>query len=218
MDKVILSSLSHPPIGSLRSLPSISLSHLRFNKTREVSSKETKLPSKPAPIPAFPFRISRPFGTRFIIITSNKMSCPVDHRGDRFVEGIWRILQVYIYTLRTWCHIAFWPSISAYLWLSCVILGAPAGYISSLHWCVYRRNNTYILNGWGDGWLGIWSTVCGRYCVVFTLNRSFYSTTSVHTVSVLILHPREVQIMWSQTETREKPKQPQLMKVRQVKC
>ena len=31
-------------------------------------------------------------------------------------------------------------------------------------------------------------------CVVFTLNRSFYST-SVHPVSVLILHPREIQIL-----------------------
>ena len=28
-------------------------------------------------------------------------------------------------------------------------------------------------------------------CVVFALNRSFYSTTSVHPVSVLNLHPRE---------------------------
>ena len=58
---MLLSSLSHPPIGSLCSLPSISLSHLRFNTTRKVSSKEKKLPSKPAPIPAFPFRIPRPF-------------------------------------------------------------------------------------------------------------------------------------------------------------
>ena len=38
-------------------------------------------------------------------------------------------------------------------------------------------------------------------CVVFTLNRSFYSTTSVHPVSVLTFHPREIQILWSQTET-----------------
>ena len=29
-------------------------------------------------------------------------------------------------------------------------------------------------------------------CVVFTLNRSFYPTTSAHPVSVLILHPREI--------------------------
>ena len=36
--------------------------------------------------------------------------------------------------------------------------------------------------------------------VVFTLHRSFYPTTSaVHPVSVLILHPREMQILWSQT-------------------
>ena len=53
-------------------------------------------------------------------------------------------------------------------------------------------------------------------CVVFTLNRSFYPMTSVHPVSVLI-DPREILIMWSQTD-REKPKQPQLMEVRQVKC
>ena len=38
---------------------------------------------------------------------------------------------------------------------------------------------------------------CGRHvCVVFTLNRSFYST-SVHPVSVLILHPREMCVCFS---------------------
>ena len=35
-------------------------------------------------------------------------------------------------------------------------------------------------------------------CVVFALNRSFFSTTSVHPVSALILHPREIQALWSQ--------------------
>ena len=40
--------------------------------------------------------------------------------------------------------------------------------------------------------------------VVFTWNRSFYPTTSaVPSVSFLILHPRETQIMWSQTETEK---------------
>ena len=35
--------------------------------------------------------------------------------------------------------------------------------------------------------------------VAFTLNRSFYPTTSaVPPVSFLILHPREIQILWSQ--------------------
>ena len=35
--------------------------------------------------------------------------------------------------------------------------------------------------------------------VVFTLNRSFHPTTSAVTpVSFLIVHPREIQIMWSQ--------------------
>ena len=43
--------------------------------------------------------------------------------------------------------------------------------------------------------------------VVFTLNRSFYPTTSaVHPVSVLILHPREMQILWSQTVRQRKTK------------
>ena len=38
------------------------------------------------------------------------------------------------------------------------------------------------------------------FVVVLTLNRSFYRTTSaVHPASVLILYPREIQIMWSQT-------------------
>ena len=40
--------------------------------------------------------------------------------------------------------------------------------------------------------------------VVFTLNRAFYPTSSaVHPVSVLILHPREIQIMWSQTDSEK---------------
>ena len=46
-------------------------------------------------------------------------------------------------------------------------------------------------------------------CVVFTLNRSFYPTTSVvHPVSVLIFHPtrREIQTMWSQTVRHKKNK------------
>ena len=43
-------------------------------------------------------------------------------------------------------------------------------------------------------------------CVVFTLNRSFYPTTSVHAVSVLILHPREILNLWSQTVRQRKTK------------
>ena len=42
--------------------------------------------------------------------------------------------------------------------------------------------------------------------VVFTLTkkRSFYPTTSaVPPVSFLILHPGDIQIMWSQTETEK---------------
>ena len=43
--------------------------------------------------------------------------------------------------------------------------------------------------------------------VVFTLNCSFYPTTSAaHPVSVLILYPREIQIMWSQTVRQRKNK------------
>ena len=36
-------------------------------------------------------------------------------------------------------------------------------------------------------------------CAVFALSRSFYPMTSVHPVSVLVLHPREIQNLWSQT-------------------
>ena len=43
-------------------------------------------------------------------------------------------------------------------------------------------------------------------CVVFTLNHCFYPTTSVHAVSVLILHPREIQILWSQTVRQRETK------------
>ena len=42
---------------------------------------------------------------------------------------------------------------------------------------------------------------------VFTINRSFYPTTSaVPQVSFLILHPREIQILWSQTVRQRKTK------------
>ena len=41
--------------------------------------------------------------------------------------------------------------------------------------------------------------------VVFTLNRSFYPTTSaVHPVFVLILHPREIQILRSVSERQKR--------------
>ena len=46
----------------------------------------------------------------------------------------------------------------------------------------------------------------------------FLSTISVHPVSVLILHPRETNSVVTDCCEREKPKQPQLIKVRQVKC
>ena len=36
--------------------------------------------------------------------------------------------------------------------------------------------------------------------VVFTLNRPFYPASSVHPVSVLIPSPREILILWSQTD------------------
>ena len=41
--------------------------------------------------------------------------------------------------------------------------------------------------------------------VVFTINRCFHpmTTSAVHPVSVLILRAREIQIMWSQTETEK---------------
>ena len=41
--------------------------------------------------------------------------------------------------------------------------------------------------------------------VVFALNRSFSPMTSVHPESVPILHPREIQIVWSQTVKQSKP-------------
>ena len=53
--------------------------------------------------------------------------------------------------------------------------------------------------------------------VVFALNRSFYPTTSaVPPVSFLILHPGDIQIMWSQTETEKK--QTLKNQGRQTKC
>ena len=43
--------------------------------------------------------------------------------------------------------------------------------------------------------------------VVFTLNRSFHPTASAVTpVSFLILHPREIQILWSRTVRQRKTK------------
>ena len=49
------------------------------------------------------------------------------------------------------------------------------------------------------------AVVGGGGGIVFTLNRSFYPTSSaVHPVSVLRLNPREIQILWSQTVRQEK--------------
>ena len=45
----------------------------------------------------------------------------------------------------------------------------------------------------------------GGGVVVFTLNCSFYPTTSaVPPVSFLILHPRDIQVQWSQTVRQRK--------------
>ena len=50
-----------------------------------------------------------------------------------------------------------------------------------------------------------WNVVVVVVVVVFTLNRSFYQATSaVPPVSFLILHPREKQILWSQTVRQKK--------------
>ena len=40
--------------------------------------------------------------------------------------------------------------------------------------------------------------------VVFAFYRSFYPTSAVHPVSVLILHPREIQILWSGCDGEKK--------------
>ena len=53
---------------------------------------------------------------------------------------------------------------------------------------------------------------------VFTLNRYFYRTTSaVPPVSFLILHPREIQILWSQT-VRQTNQTSLKNQGRQIKC
>ena len=56
-----------------------------------------------------------------------------------------------------------------------------------------------------------------RVCVAFTSNRSFYPATSVHPLSVMI-HPIEVQILWSQTVRQRKTKTTPSTKAKQVKC
>ena len=42
--------------------------------------------------------------------------------------------------------------------------------------------------------------------VVFTLNRPFCPASSAHPVSVLILYPREILILWSLTVRQRKTK------------
>ena len=69
---------------------------------------------------------------------------------------------------------------------------------------------------WGSNWLDFSSGVeinltsvhrieIDRVCVAFTSNRSFYPATSVHPLSVMI-HPIEVQILWSQTVRQRETK------------
>ena len=41
---------------------------------------------------------------------------------------------------------------------------------------------------------------------VFTLNRPFYPALSAHPVSALILYPKEILILWSQTVRQRKTK------------
>ena len=81
--------MSHPPIGSLCSLPSISPSHLRFNTTREVSSKEEKLPSKPASIPAFSFRISRHFDMSIMMATQLRIASGTLAHSENMPYASW---------------------------------------------------------------------------------------------------------------------------------
>ena len=62
------------------------------------------------------------------------------------------------------------------------------------------------------------TTTAAAVCVVFTLNRSFYPTTSVHPGSVLIFHPRYKfcgRRLRQRRTKKEELKQPQLIKVRQ---
>ena len=56
--------------------------------------------------------------------------------------------------------------------------------------------------------------------VVFTLNRSFYPVTSaVPPVSLLILHPREIKITWTQLSVRQtKPTRYVKNQGRHIKC
>ena len=52
---------------------------------------------------------------------------------------------------------------------------------------------------------------------VFTLNRYFYPMKSVYQVSVLIHHPKEIQILCSETETKP-TRRPLSFKEKKVKC
>ena len=52
----------------------------------------------------------------------------------------------------------------------------------------------------------VYSYCCTLVIAVFTLNRPFYPSSSVHPVSVLIPHPREILILWSQTVRQRKTK------------
>ena len=78
---------------------------------------------------------------------------------------------------------------------------------------VVDKSSQNLLRAWTHIWRllkeACWSLVPVVVVVVvfFTLNRSFYPTTSsVPAVSFLILHPREIQIMGSQTVRKRKTK------------
>ena len=51
-----------------------------------------------------------------------------------------------------------------------------------------------------------YNKLCGHnnYVVLFTLNRSFYPTTSAAPPVSFPIHPREIQILWPQTVVRQR--------------
>lgn len=52
---------------------------------------------------------------------------------------------------------------------------------------------------------------------VFKLSE-FYPTKSVHPLSLLMLHPREIRTLWPQTVKTEKKKKSQLIQGEQMRC
>ena len=97
----------------------------------------------------------------------------------------------------------------SYTYCCTMVLYVLPGIVCASTYCIYKKmwylSDTAVYTRDTQQWVRLYVAAVLRprrwdveVVVVFTLKCSFYPTLAVHPVSVLI-HPREIQILWSQT-------------------